>query len=126
MIQRDFRECFLHAVAPIFMLMFECFVFRYKYQLDSVEQMVMDTITEQMTKRQHIEIASKQLLRLLTSVTGYCAVRLLVITKLDIWLQNPKVSVPQTLMFCPLSNMEKKLSFPPGKAPLTIHAQRVE
>lgn len=51
----------------------------------------MDTITEQMTKRQHMELANKQLLRLLTSVTGYCAVRLLVVTKLEIWLQNPKV-----------------------------------
>lgn len=66
---------------------------RYKYQLDSVEQMVMDVITEQMTKRQHVEIASKQLLRLLTAVAGYCAVRLLVVTKLEVWLQNPKVSL---------------------------------
>jgi len=59
--------------------------------MDSIEQLVMDTVTEQMTKRQHLEVTSKQLLRLLTSVSGYCAARLMVVNKLDSWLQNPKV-----------------------------------
>jgi len=64
---------------------------RYRFQMDSIEQLVMDTVTEQMTKRQHLEVTSKQLLRLLTSVSGYCAARLMVVNKLDSWLQNPKV-----------------------------------
>ncbi|KAF6032449.1 INTS1 [Bugula neritina] len=64
---------------------------RYRFQMDSIEQLVMDTVTEQMTKRQHLEVTSKQLLRLLTSVSGYCAARLMVVNKLDSWLQNPKL-----------------------------------
>lgn len=60
-------------------------------QLDSIEHMVMETINDQLTKRQHIEVSNKQLLKLMTAAAGYCAVRLLAVTKLELWLQNPKV-----------------------------------
>lgn len=60
-------------------------------QLDSVENMVMGAITEQTAKRQHMELANKPLLKLLTGVAGYSSVRLMVVPKLELWLQNPKV-----------------------------------
>ncbi|XP_067931599.1 integrator complex subunit 1-like [Watersipora subatra] len=64
---------------------------RYNFQLDSVEQMVMDKLQEHMAKRQHMEVVSKQFLKLLTTASGYCSVRLLFVAKLEIWLQNPKL-----------------------------------
>lgn len=61
-------------------------------QLDSIEQLVVTTVTEQTLKRQHVEVSNKQLLKLLTHIAGYSAVRLTAVNKLEIWLQNPKVA----------------------------------
>ncbi|XP_069342753.1 integrator complex subunit 1 isoform X3 [Eulemur rufifrons] len=51
-------------------------------------------LRDQLNRRQPIDNVSRNLLRLLTSTCGYKEVRLMTVQKLEMWLQNPKLTRP--------------------------------
>ncbi|XP_006889666.1 PREDICTED: integrator complex subunit 1 [Elephantulus edwardii] len=67
---------------------------RYDELAESVEEYVLDVLRDQLTRRQPIDNVSRNLLRLLTSTCGYKEVRLMTVQKLEMWLQNPKLTRP--------------------------------
>ncbi|XP_049759647.1 integrator complex subunit 1 isoform X1 [Elephas maximus indicus] len=67
---------------------------RYDDLTESVEEYVLDVLRDQLTRRQPIDNVSRNLLRLLTSTCGYKEVRLMTVQKLEMWLQNPKLTRP--------------------------------
>ncbi|XP_004705938.1 integrator complex subunit 1, partial [Echinops telfairi] len=67
---------------------------RYDELAESVEEYVLDALRDQLTRRQPIDNVSRNLLRLLTSTCGYKEVRLMAVQKLEMWLQNPKLTRP--------------------------------
>ena len=68
-----------------------CFI-RYNYQRVGVETEVVSTIREQLARRSVVDSGLRNLLRLLTVTAGYPEVRQLAAQRLEMWLQNPKVS----------------------------------
>ncbi|XP_048186404.1 integrator complex subunit 1 isoform X1 [Perognathus longimembris pacificus] len=67
---------------------------RYDDLTESVEEYVLDMLRDQLNRRQPIDNVSRNLLRLLTSTCGYKEVRLLAVQRLEMWLQNPKLTRP--------------------------------
>ncbi|XP_057603817.1 integrator complex subunit 1 isoform X2 [Hippopotamus amphibius kiboko] len=67
---------------------------RYEELAESVEEYVLDMLRDQLNRRQPIDNVSRNLLRLLTSTCGYKEVRLMTVQKLEMWLQNPKLTRP--------------------------------
>ncbi|XP_012584528.1 PREDICTED: integrator complex subunit 1 isoform X1 [Condylura cristata] len=67
---------------------------RYDELTESVEEYVLDMLRDQLNRRQPIDNVSRNLLRLLTSTCGYKEVRLMTVQKLEMWLQNPKLTRP--------------------------------
>ncbi|XP_047389738.1 integrator complex subunit 1 isoform X2 [Sciurus carolinensis] len=67
---------------------------RYDDLAESVEEYVLDMLRDQLNRRQPIDNVSRNLLRLLTSSCGYKEVRLLTVQRLEMWLQNPKLTRP--------------------------------
>ncbi|KAF6280826.1 integrator complex subunit 1 [Rhinolophus ferrumequinum] len=67
---------------------------RYEDLADSVEEYVLDMLRDQLNRRQPIDNVSRNLLRLLTSTCGYKEVRLMAVQRLEMWLQNPKLTRP--------------------------------
>ncbi|XP_055266424.1 integrator complex subunit 1 isoform X2 [Moschus berezovskii] len=67
---------------------------RYEELAESVEEYVLDVLRDQLNRRQPIDSVSRNLLRLLTSTCGYKEVRLMTVQKLEMWLQNPKLTRP--------------------------------
>nr|XP_026261451.1 integrator complex subunit 1 isoform X1 [Urocitellus parryii] len=67
---------------------------RYDDLAESVEEYVLDMLRDQLNRRQPIDNVSRNLLRLLTSTCGYKEVRLLTVQRLEMWLQNPKLTRP--------------------------------
>uniref|UniRef100_A0A481C763 Integrator complex subunit 1 n=2 Tax=Sus scrofa TaxID=9823 RepID=A0A481C763_PIG len=67
---------------------------RYDELAESVEEYVLDMLRDQLTRRQPIDNVSRNLLRLLTATCGYKEVRLMAVQKLEMWLQNPKLTRP--------------------------------
>ncbi|XP_066868916.1 integrator complex subunit 1 isoform X1 [Kogia breviceps] len=67
---------------------------RYEELAESVEEYVLDMLRDQLNRRQPIDNVSRNLLRLLTSTCGYKEVRLMAVQKLEMWLQNPKLTRP--------------------------------
>ncbi|XP_059981244.1 integrator complex subunit 1 isoform X1 [Lagenorhynchus albirostris] len=67
---------------------------RYEELAESVEEYVLDVLRDQLTRRQPIDNVSRNLLRLLASTCGYKEVRLMAVQKLELWLQNPKLTRP--------------------------------
>lgn len=67
---------------------------RYEDLAESVEEYVLDMLRDQLNRRQPIDNVSRNLLRLLTSTCGYKEVRLMTVQKLEMWLQNPKLTRP--------------------------------
>ncbi|XP_027623842.1 integrator complex subunit 1 isoform X2 [Tupaia chinensis] len=67
---------------------------RYDDLTESVEEYVLDMLRDQLNRRQPIDNVSRNLLRLLTSTCGYKEVRLMAVQKLEMWLQNPKLTRP--------------------------------
>lgn len=65
---------------------------RYPYQQETIEMTILDVIKEQLNKRQPMDATSKNLIRFMTATCGYGEVRLLASQRLEMWLQNPKVS----------------------------------
>ncbi|XP_019493101.1 PREDICTED: integrator complex subunit 1 [Hipposideros armiger] len=67
---------------------------RYEDLTESVEEYVLDMLRDQLNRRQPIDNVSRNLLRLLTSTCGYKEVRLMAVQRLEMWLQNPKLTRP--------------------------------
>lgn len=67
---------------------------RYDELAESVEEYVLDVLRDQLNRRQPIDSVSRNLLRLLASACGYKEVRLLTVQRLEMWLQNPKLTRP--------------------------------
>lgn len=67
-------------------------VCRYDELAESVEDYVLDVLKDQLNRRQPMDNVSRNLLRLLTATCGYKEARLMAVQRLEMWLQNPKVS----------------------------------
>nr|XP_004666400.2 integrator complex subunit 1 isoform X2 [Jaculus jaculus] len=67
---------------------------RYEDLTESVEEYVLDMLRDQLNRRQPIDNVSRNLLRLLSATCGYKEVRLLAVQRLELWLQNPKLTRP--------------------------------
>ncbi|XP_022109567.1 integrator complex subunit 1-like isoform X2 [Acanthaster planci] len=66
---------------------------RYSLFKDSVETYVVDFVRDQLTRRQGMD-TPRNLLRVLTAACGFPEVRLLAASRLEMWLQNPKLTRP--------------------------------
>ncbi|XP_062914735.1 integrator complex subunit 1 isoform X2 [Mobula hypostoma] len=67
---------------------------RYEDLAESVEDYVIDMLRDQLNRRQPMDNVSRNLLRLLTATCGYKEVRLMAVQRLEMWLQNPKLTRP--------------------------------
>nr|XP_015215216.1 PREDICTED: integrator complex subunit 1 isoform X1 [Lepisosteus oculatus]XP_015215217.1 PREDICTED: integrator complex subunit 1 isoform X1 [Lepisosteus oculatus]XP_015215218.1 PREDICTED: integrator complex subunit 1 isoform X1 [Lepisosteus oculatus] len=67
---------------------------RYDELAESVEDYVLDVLRDQLNRRQPMDNVSRNLLRLLTATCGYKEVRLMAVQRLEMWLQNPKLTRP--------------------------------
>uniref|UniRef100_A0A3B3UAH8 Integrator complex subunit 1 n=1 Tax=Poecilia latipinna TaxID=48699 RepID=A0A3B3UAH8_9TELE len=67
---------------------------RYEELAESVEDYVLDVLRDQLNRRQPMDNVSRNLLRLLTATCGYKEARLLAVQRLEMWLQNPKLTRP--------------------------------
>lgn len=65
---------------------------RYEELAESVEDYVLDVLRDQLNRRQPMDNVSRNLLRLLTATCGYKEARYLAVQRLEMWLQNPKVT----------------------------------
>lgn len=69
---------------------------RYDELAESVEDYVLDVLRDQLNRRQPMDNVSRNLLRLLTATCGYKEARLMTVQRLEMWLQNPKVSTKRS------------------------------
>ncbi|XP_075894686.1 integrator complex subunit 1 isoform X1 [Nelusetta ayraudi] len=67
---------------------------RYDELAESVEDYVLDVLRDQLNRRQPMDNVSRNLLRLLTATCGFKEARLLAVQRLEMWLQNPKLTRP--------------------------------
>ncbi|XP_077980803.1 integrator complex subunit 1-like [Glandiceps talaboti] len=67
---------------------------RYLVLQESIECEVVETIREQLTRRQPMDTGSRNMLRLLTATSGIVDVRVVAAPRLEMWLQNPKLTRP--------------------------------
>ncbi|XP_063286495.1 integrator complex subunit 1 [Pelobates fuscus] len=67
---------------------------RYDDLAEGVEEYVLDMLRDQLNRRQPMDNVSRNLLRLLTATCGYKEVRLMAVQRLEMWLQNPKLTRP--------------------------------
>uniref|UniRef100_A0A3P9IDP2 Integrator complex subunit 1 n=1 Tax=Oryzias latipes TaxID=8090 RepID=A0A3P9IDP2_ORYLA len=67
---------------------------RYEELSESVEDYVLDVLRDQLNRRQPMDNVSRNLLRLLTAACGYKETRLMAVQRLEMWLQNPKLTRP--------------------------------
>ncbi|KAA8585305.1 hypothetical protein FQN60_003999 [Etheostoma spectabile] len=67
---------------------------RYDELSESVEDYVLEVLRDQLNRRQPMDNVSRNLLRLLTATCGYKEARLMAVQRLEMWLQNPKLTRP--------------------------------
>ncbi|XP_044289697.1 integrator complex subunit 1 [Varanus komodoensis] len=67
---------------------------RYEDLAESVEEYVLDMLRDQLNRRQPMDNVSRNLLRLLTATCGYKEIRQMAVQRLEMWLQNPKLTRP--------------------------------
>ncbi|KAJ4932091.1 hypothetical protein JOQ06_010521 [Pogonophryne albipinna] len=67
---------------------------RYEELSESVEDYVLEVLKDQLNRRQPMDNVSRNLLRLLTATCGYKEARLMAVQRLEMWLQNPKLTRP--------------------------------
>jgi len=68
----------------------------------SIETHVLDVIREQLSRRQPVDGGSRNVIRTMTTTCGYAEVRSLAAQRLEMWIQNPKVS---TIVLCLFENV---------------------
>lgn len=70
---------------------------RYSTMTHRVEELVMETVHNQFSLRhQNVDSVARNFIRFLSSVTGIIEVRRIVSSKLESWLQSPKLQRPAT------------------------------
>lgn len=67
---------------------------RFRWNKEVVEGIVLDTVKEQLARRQSSDLINRNFLKMLTSLCGLTEVRLLIAPRLEAWLQNPKLMRP--------------------------------
>ncbi|KAK2190119.1 hypothetical protein NP493_86g01019 [Ridgeia piscesae] len=65
---------------------------RYTYQQVSIETNVLDLLRDHLTRRQPMDGGSRNLLRVMAVACGYSEVRTMAAQRLEMWLQNPKLT----------------------------------
>ena len=66
---------------------------RYAHCLDNVEQIVLEVVKEQLNRRQPDSI-TRNFLKLLSTACGFVEIRNIVVSRLEMWMHNPKISKP--------------------------------
>jgi len=84
--------------------MFVLFGMRYAYVQVSIETHVLDVIREQLSRRQPVDGGSRNVIRTMTATCGYSEVRSLAAQRLEMWIQNPKVSYCYIWRMCHVSS----------------------
>lgn len=93
MIETDVNHLLSRTVLIWVLILCLC---RYEELAESVEDYVLDVLKDQLNRRQPMDNVSRNLLRLLTATCGYKEARLMAVQRLEMWLQNPKVSNKQS------------------------------
>ncbi|XP_037090783.1 integrator complex subunit 1-like, partial [Pollicipes pollicipes] len=86
---------------------------RYETQQERIRALVLDAVKEYIgPRKQPIETVTRNILRLLASVCGIPEVRQRVVSRLEVWLQNPKWSRPaQELLVSLCTNLTSHTQF---------------
>lgn len=66
---------------------------RYAHCIENIELVVLETVKEQLNRRQP-ETITRNFLRLLSSTCGFVEIRIIAVPKLEMWLHNPKLMRP--------------------------------
>ena len=70
---------------------------RYSQIMSRVEGLVLETVHHQLSLRhQNVDSVARNFIRFLSSVAGLIEVRKIVVSKLETWLQSPKLQRPAT------------------------------
>ncbi|CAG5115061.1 unnamed protein product, partial [Candidula unifasciata] len=81
---------------------------RYPYQQQAIETYILETITDILNRRQSMDSSPRNLIKLMTSTSGYSAIRNMAAQRIDMWLQNPKLTrVSQDLLLAVCTNCDK-------------------
>lgn len=64
---------------------------RYSHVPDIVEKLVIDTVKEQLNRRQAPDCLTRNFLKFLASVTGLNEVRAMAVARLELWIHNAKL-----------------------------------
>uniref|UniRef100_T1J830 Uncharacterized protein n=1 Tax=Strigamia maritima TaxID=126957 RepID=T1J830_STRMM len=67
---------------------------RYAHIQEQAENYILEIIREQIQRRQPMDNFSRNVLRVLTTASGFSEVRLIAATRMELWLQNPKLMRP--------------------------------
>lgn len=67
---------------------------RYTQSQESVEQIVLEVIKEQITRRQQPETISKNFVRFLSTACGLVEIRVIAVSRIETWLHNHKLMKP--------------------------------
>ncbi|XP_063991596.1 integrator complex subunit 1 [Diachasmimorpha longicaudata] len=68
---------------------------RYSHCMESVENIVLEAVKEQLNRRQQqAESITKNFLKLLSSACGFVEIRNISVPRLEMWLHNPKLMKP--------------------------------
>lgn len=66
---------------------------RYAHCTDNIEQIVLDVVKEQLNRRQ-LDSITRNFLKLLSSTCGFVEIRNIVVSRLEMWMHNPKILKP--------------------------------
>ncbi|GFN78406.1 integrator complex subunit 1, partial [Plakobranchus ocellatus] len=81
---------------------------RYPFQQNVIESYILDTTKDILNRRQSMDSSSRNLIRLMTSTCGYSEIRNMAGQRIDMWLQNPKLTrVSQDLLLAVCTNCDK-------------------
>ncbi|RUS89929.1 hypothetical protein EGW08_002281 [Elysia chlorotica] len=81
---------------------------RYPFQQNVIETYILDTTKDILNRRQSMDSSSRNLIRLMTSTCGYSEIRNMAAQRIDMWLQNPKLTrVSQDLLLAVCTNCDK-------------------
>ena len=72
---------------------------RYAHCIESIENMVLEAIKEQLNRRQP-ESITRNFLRLLSSSCGFVEIRNVAVSRIEMWLHNPKLMKPAQELLC--------------------------
>lgn len=68
---------------------------RYRWNKEGIETIVLENVKEQLARRQSsVDLINRNFLKMLTSLCGLSEVRLIIASRLEAWLQNPKLMRP--------------------------------